>query len=779
MKLPLDTIKQMFNLPPTATTMDVIKIANDNNITIDFSNTNNNDTQNTNLNNPSGSIYGDNSSQPAAPKPASTPSAQTSTKTNFNIDLTNPMSSSNLGGSTSNNNSVFGFGNTNQPEDDFMGFKRTTSPALSQNLTVSGQVTDKRKPESDSTLRTYSSSSSTGKLDDFLSSAFSSTDTKFAKFSKMSMDADNEKVIKITFTPDGKKQKIFEDGSTKIEDLSPEELEFRSKVSEDNRIVSIEYQNGNTIMKNANGETIQDRPARFGEYGYKKDGNSIDEDLASVLGEDKVKTAQEAEVKAKTRISEIDAQLTECSDEKIEELKQTDPKQAKELEKQQKKLKKEKAKLEKKINDGKKDLASAYIKKIYKECGGDKDKIKAKIDSLVRNSDMTSETAQQMVHILGRFHEKYGNLSQDEMAEVLASAMDPANENSAEITDAMADVATRERGKTGKTMRGAFAQAAQQTGNEEVAAQALARHIGNAVDPDTDEVDVEAAQDIGRTAIALGGKDGAMAVADQLQQEDNDDLKVAGNKPIDEYAAQTGDEEVMQASIDVITSIEDAEKQVKANEQTHQTYEEMGASDEVKQARARIVGQNLYNFHEDARTQIDNYERQNDINNTYSNAAREAKVQYEAEQKAKAAEENTNSNVTSESKETNTSEHLTSSIAESARRINGIVNNNALNATQKAKQIRTLNPKEQTAAIAQVIKTATLPEIKSLALSGFKTEIVKYLLDNYSSENQSTLDNLKPLMNDAEINRYQDLMQQYKSRDFQIQPQQKHNFFIS
>ncbi len=773
MKLPLDTIKQMFNLPQNASMNDVVKFANDNNIEIDFFNTNKNTQTQQNLNNPSGSIYGDESPQSAAQQPASTASAKTSLKTNFNIDFANPTSSSSSATtSSSNNNSVFGFGNTNQPEDDyFMGFKRTQVQDVSKNITASGQVKQNEKSE-----KTEKDSA----LSKFLDSAFAHVDKSSAKFKSRPVDPDKEKIVKIRFTADGRKEKTYEDGSVKIENLSQKELEGRSKIGENKKIVSIEYQNGNVIKTMADGKTTS-REARFGEHGYVKDGNSIDEDLTSVLGEDKVKSAKEAETQANARISEIDAQLAEYSPEKLAELKKTDPKQAKEIEKQQKNLRNEKAKIEKKIEKTQKDLAKEYIKKVYKECGGDKEKIKAKINSLVKNSDMNSEASKQMARVLGSFHEKYSNLSEDEMADVLASVMDPSTENSADNTVAIAETITHQGGKTGKAMVQAFSGAAKRTGNEKIAAQALAQNIGHTVDPETGKVDVEAAQNIGRAAIDLDQEDGAMAVANQVIQEGNDDLKLAANKPIDEYAAKTGNEKVMQASIDVITSIEDADKQVQANEQAHKTYEEMGASDEIKQKRAELVGKNLYNFNENARTQIDEYERQNDINNTYSNAAREAKVQYEAEQKAKAAEENTNtnSNVTTDSKDSNASEHSTSSVSESARRISGIVNNNALNATQKAKQIRTLNPKEQTAAIAQVIKTATLPEIKSLALSGFKTEIVKYLLDNYSSENQSTLDNLKPLMNDAEINRYQDLMQQYKSRDFQIQPQQKHNFFIS
>ena len=50
---------------------------------------------------------------------------------------------------------------------------------------------------------------------------------------------------------------------------------------------------------------------------------------------------------------------------------------------------------------------------------------------------------------------------------------------------------------------------------------------------------------------------------------------------------------------------------------------------------------------------------------------------------------------------------------------------------------------------------ATLPEIKGLALSGLKSEVVNYLLDNLTPDNKSTLDSIKYLMTPKDIARYE------------------------
>ena len=273
-----------------------------------------------------------------------------------------------------------------------------------------------------------------------------------------------------------------------------------------------------------------------------------------------------------------------------------------------------------------------------------------------------------------------------------------------------------------------------------------------------DEVDVESAQDIGRKVIDLTGKEGAHGLAEQLQKEDNDDLKVAANKPIDEYAAQTGDKDVIQDSLDVISSIEDADKQVQANENAHATYEEMGASDEIKQLRAELMAQNLDNFNQDAISRIDEFERQNDINNTYSKTVTETKSN-KTETKKDSAKVSDSSSKTEDVKVTTSQTTSASVKSDSSTVINKLVSSMSLNTIEKAKQVKALAPKEQQVAVEKLLNSATLPEIKGLILSGLKSEVFSYMLDNFSAENRSTLDSLKYLMTPKDLAKYEKLLQ--------------------
>ncbi len=431
---------------------------------------------------------------------------------------------------------------------------------------------------------------------------------------------------------------------------------------------------------------------------------------------------------------------------------------SKKLKKERASLLNDKRKIKQRINKEEEALAAEYIKKVYKECGGDTEKIKARIGSLVKNSDMNTAASQQMVHILGGFYEKYGNMSEDEMASVLAGVMDPSRANGAENAIAMAETSTRMKGKNGQAVRGALVGAAQQTGNEKIVAESMTQNIGNTVDAETGEVDVESAQDIGRKVIDLTGKEGAHGLAEQLQKEDNDDLKVAANKPIDEYAAQTGDKDVIQDSLDVISSIEDADKQVQANENAHATYEEMGASDEIKQFRAELMAQNLDNFNQDAISRIDEFERQNDINNTYSKTVTETKSN-KTETKKDSAKVSDSSSKTEDVKVTTSQTTSASVKSDSSTVINKIVSSMSLNTIEKAKQVKALAPKEQQVAVEKLLNSATLPEIKGLILSGLKSEVFSYMLDNFSAENRSTLDSLKYLMTPKDLAKYEKLLQ--------------------
>ena len=748
--LSLEAIKQQFNLSQNATVAEVKQIAEANNIVIDFSKNENNAKQLNN--NSSGGILGGNTSDISS--------------NNFGTKLNNSFSNTSLfdtSASTSmaNENSVFGFGSTNTDLSNGLSFNKTSFEIQTlSNLNGSG-MTKGLKDSKDDVMNLklevpktdFASSIKANVFSNFLNTSMSSYD----RTNKISfIDDDSANVVKLEYSEDGTQvTKTLADGTQKVELLTEEQQSLRAK--QGMKVISTEYADGKAKMTLANGQVIE-RDAVYGERGFVKDGNSIDEDLVATLGKDRLAELQTKEATAKQNIETINVSLEKLTDENIAEIEKINPSRAKELKKEKANLEKDKKKIEQKLNKEKEALAAEYIKKVYKECGGDKEKIKARIGSLVKNSDMNTAASQQMVHILGGFYEKYGNMSEDEMASVLAGVMDPSRANGAENAIAMAETSTRMKGKQGQAVRGALVGAAQQTGNEKIVAESMTQNIGNTVDAETGEVDVESAQDIGRKVIDLTGKEGAHGLAEQLQKEDNDDLKVAANKPIDEYAAQTGDKDVIQDSLDVISSIEDADKQVQANENAHATYEEMGASDEIKQFRAELMAQNLDNFNQDAISRIDEFERQNDINNTYSKTVTETKSN-KTETKKDSAKVSDSSSKTEDVKVTTSQTTSASVKSDSSTVINKIVSSMSLNTIEKAKQVKALAPKEQQVAVEKLLNSATLPEIKGLILSGLKSEVFSYMLDNFSAENRSTLDSLKYLMTPKDLAKYEKLLQ--------------------
>ncbi|MBR1907539.1 hypothetical protein IJ818_01220 [bacterium] len=187
---------------------------------------------------------------------------------------------------------------------------------------------------------------------------------------------------------------------------------------------------------------------------------------------------------------------------------------------------------------------------------------------------------------------------------------------------------------------------------------------------------------------------------------------------------------------------------------------------------ANIFARDVYSYDESVRENIINT-LNNSGYDSVKETLKESKAQYEAEQKAKGND--TESRNTSSNDKTSKTSTSSSALAASAQRINKIVKNTSLNTTQKAKQIKVLAPKEQQAAIGQMIESATLPEIKSLVLSGLKTEVISYLLDNYTPESRSTLEELSPMMTPAEKTRYEHLISNYSGI---LQSPAAGNFFV-
>jgi len=204
------------------------------------------------------------------------------------------------------------------------------------------------------------------------------------------------------------------------------------------------------------------------------------------------------------------------------------------------------------------------------------------------------------------------------------------------------------------------------------------------------------------------------------------------------------------------------------------------ASDTVmasnNEAYINAMAENAYYFHEDNRDAIINklqnsgYESTREVLNNSRERYDSGKGPTSSEtysSKTSSAQKEETKTSTKNTESTNSRFELTNAQI-SEKRIQSIVSNTRTNTTQKAKQIKALSTNEKNVAIGKLITNATIPEVKSLALSGLKSEVVNYLLDNYSLENKATLDSIKYLMSSKDIARYDKILETYEGQNFFI-----------
>ena len=212
------------------------------------------------------------------------------------------------------------------------------------------------------------------------------------------------------------------------------------------------------------------------------------------------------------------------------------------------------------------------------------------------------------------------------------------------------------------------------------------------------------------------------------------------------------------------------------------------ASDTVmasnNEAYINAMAENAYYFHEDNRDAIisklenSGYESTREVLNN-------SRERYESGQgptRSESAKDTSSKDTStkSDTKTTSTEKAETpakttvtttlSKVQASEKRIQSIISNTKTNTTQKAKQIKALSGNEKNTAIEKLMMNATLPEIKGLALSGLKSEVVNYLLDNLTPDNKSTLDSIKYLMTPKDIARYEKILSVHEN--------QGQNFFM-
>lgn len=283
MALTLDNIRQLYNLQK-ASDKEVMEFAKANNIEISLSGFKNTANLNDLKGNAGGSVFGFNNKQSAQQK---TPVTFTP-KTNFNFGNTpkfgaNPPS---LSQNTSIFGNGFGGGNSNTPslsQTQNVGQLASASGALGKDYAA-----DFKKTHSNwfKNMNFNFAKVSNDTVDSFLTEQFAKGDEIKSKFAGKITDPEMSRVVSVKYNEQtGEIIKIHDDGSEHKEQMTAEQLKMYQGISKKYKLVSSEYVDGRVIEHMANGKT-REREAFFGERGYQKDGNSVDEELQNAFPED-------------------------------------------------------------------------------------------------------------------------------------------------------------------------------------------------------------------------------------------------------------------------------------------------------------------------------------------------------------------------------------------------------------------------------------------------------------------------------------------------------------
>lgn len=283
MALTLDNIRQLYNLQK-ASDKEVMEFAKANNIEISLSGFKNTANLNDLKGNAGGSVFGFNNKQSAQQK---TPVTFTP-KTNFNFGNTPKFSANppSLSQNTSIFGNGFGGGNSNTPslsQTQNVGQLASASGALGKDYAA-----DFKKTHSNwfKNMNFNFAKVSNDTVDSFLTEQFAKGDEIKSKFAGKITDPEMSRVVSVKYNEQtGEIIKIHDDGSEHKEQMTAEQLKMYQGVSKKYKLVSSEYVDGRVIEHMANGKT-REREAFFGERGYQKDGNSVDEELQNAFPED-------------------------------------------------------------------------------------------------------------------------------------------------------------------------------------------------------------------------------------------------------------------------------------------------------------------------------------------------------------------------------------------------------------------------------------------------------------------------------------------------------------
>lgn len=853
--LSLETIKQQYNLPKNSSVADVMKFAAENNIVIDFSAKDN-----------SAKTVQDNNffAQPKKNDTLKT-STQKAGDINFGASAFDTAKSGTVGAGE-NNNSVFGFGSGNsEPSATDLAFKFGKEPSLTEQAMSEfdnynlGENLRKQHGTSKFNFRLpnlgFLSNVSNDKLDNFIDKSLDDVDNK--KGPTVVGDSDSAKVVKTGFSEDGAYMiNVLEDGTETKVALTAEEQKIYSKISKKNRVVSTEFIDGKAVMTFANGKTAV-RDAMFGEHGYVKNGNSVDDELKAHFGEefDKAQTKEAKHALIKSYIKDVFLKLSpEEQEEKFKELwKNTDKTSG---------TGQYLISISKNFGRTMRKQFQSQVIQTRENAKAQQEVAQVAVAENLTTSDVTSQQQRELIEDSAELATNFG--VQDTFVEQSAENISKVHDDNAQfITETAIDMnsslASDKFAKVAENATNTDKALLDAVGGDKNLADKVKSQLQDKVgdlknahisvvgddkvtvcnEQACKEIDIalldgdvqKALKKVGELDLNTLSDGQAKGIHDGFNSKIKDGtIKKSDAQSVGKVMVSTEaivqDSDTQRVMIDERNAvIKDADPEIRDGvlvEQGRQGHKYQKENQVYADEQARVIDENsVYNRsvadnvqnYEDKDIQkiigqkvmdsgdeealnnfakhvydLDESNRDNFVNQLQNSGYDSVNETLNNSRNEYESKKSNNTNKSSDTVETSSDNNRSSSTSSNevsssgiSAAVKSIISDKTLNSTTKAQRIKTLSPKDQKVAIQQLIGSATTPEIKGYILSGFKSEVFSYLLDNFSIDNRDTLESLKYLMTPKELDKYNSLLENYGEKPQEAKPQEeskKNNFFF-
>lgn len=764
MGLTLEQIRQQFNIPKNVSDNEVVRIAQENNIFIDFAG-----------------------------------SMSTESYSAYNLN--------NLGNSIFRTQSTNNYSQTSSDNNIFSGFstQNNTSKYQMQDYSFNTSAYDMNKTLNENKNQFTSS------FGNLISESISLGNTRYKEIQNAKSSllkgkniVDQTRVIRTEFGENGKIIQTLDNNEQVTIQLDPEKLPNHGKIG---KYSKVEFVDGQVLYYDKEGNLLQDktRAAKYGEHGYVKSGNSIQEELQLKVGKkyDKLNQIRADIENAKNNLEQLKAQKdsalqnkTELQN-KINAIGAEDPERAdleqqlknvdKEIEAEDKAIKnaeKDIANLEKKEKESTDDVFKNYVGKIIKECNGDVNLLNQKMNELQNNSDLSLKDTAYINNMIGQVKDKWksGEITQEMITDWYANMLEHSDD---EATSQIAGATTNYIAENGdKTLIHAFADAAKKVGLE----KEVAVEIGKAIVQNKFHGKEEALEAL-RAQYGLSAEQANeyyKNLPEEVRQKIEDKTLDSMTTVQAEVAAdQSQPEKVRQDAADLSTEyatyIDNAQYQMQVI-QNNNNYIMQNADDDMKEYYNNSVANNAYNYDISNREDVirmvqeqgtektleilENARKESEAQDLNNKAAAELlKSQKEMFDQKNNEQQQVKQNVKTEQTQPDKQLSTESEKVSSPKGVTSLLNlqttdKNKLNVPSgvskvqsyilssdfktsdvrsKVEYVQKLNPNERKQAISAIVDTSQPMELVKLMYTGMKHDILKFLVNHPNPKNDATI----------------------------------------